>query len=258
MKVIILAGGYGTRLSEYTDLVPKPMVNIGNKPIVQHIMEHYDFFGHNDFYLALGYLANYVKKFFIDFNITNRDFSINTSDVKIDFHNKPNYNWNINCIDTGLDTLTGKRIKMLEQYIDGETFMLTYGDGLANVDLDKLLDFHKSHNKMITMTAVRPKARFGELLLDENKVLEFKEKPQMKQGWINGGFFVINSSFFKTLNEDNVMLEREPLERACKNGELMVYKHEGFWQSMDSKRDHDLLNKLYEENNLLWKNFNEK
>ena len=166
--------------------------------------------------------------------------------------------WKVNLVDTGLNTMTGGRIKRMSSLIGNETFLMTYGDGLSNINLDSLISFHREHGKLVTMTAVRPSARFGELELNENKVISFQEKPQLQKGWINGGFFVIEPSFLEMIEGDKIMLEREPLEKACKNGELMVYKHEGFWQSMDSKRDHDLLNKLYEENNLLWKNFNEK
>lgn len=253
MKVIILAGGFGTRLSEFTDLIPKPMVKVGNKPMIWHIMNHYANYGHNDFYLALGYLADAIKKYFLSYQSLQSDFSVDLNSGNLSFFGSKTLDWKVNCIDTGENTLTGKRIKKLQKYISNEPFLLTYGDGLANVNIEELIKFHKSHNKMITMTAVRPKARFGELSIDGNKVLDFKEKPQMTDGWINGGFFVIEPEFFEIIGSDNVMLERAPLEKAANMGELMVYKHDGFWQCMDSKRDYDYLNDLWKNKDYKWR-----
>ncbi|MDA8734268.1 glucose-1-phosphate cytidylyltransferase [Flavobacteriaceae bacterium] len=252
MKVIILAGGFGTRLSEFTELIPKPMVRVGDKPIIWHIMNHYANYGHNDFYLALGYLSEVIKKYFLTYQSLQSDFSVSLKSGDVNFFNSTSLNWKVNCIDTGEATLTGKRISKLQKYISNEPFLLTYGDGLSNVNIEDLVKFHKSHNKMVTMTAVRPKARFGELSIDGNKVIDFKEKPQMAEGWINGGFFVIEPEFFDIIGSENVMLERAPLEKAANMGELMVYKHDGFWQCMDSKRDYDYLNDLWKNKDYKW------
>ena len=231
MKVIILAGGYGTRLGEVTDLIPKPMVQIGGKPIIVHIMELYAQYGHTDFYIALGYKAEVIKKYF----------------------NNINTPWNINMIDTGLDTLTGGRCKIISESIGDETSFLTYGDGLADINIDQLLKFHKKNQKLITVSAVHPSARFGELDLDGDRVLAFKEKPQLQRGWINGGFFVVEPGFFNYIDNPNVMLEREPIEKATLDSQLYAYKHEGFWQCMDTRRDHELLEKLWNDNKAPWK-----
>ena len=230
MKVIILAGGYGTRLGEVTDLIPKPMVEIGGKPIIVHIMELYANYGHTDFYIALGYKAEVIKNYFN--NITTP--------------------WNINMIDTGLDTLTGGRCKIISKSIGNETSFLTYGDGLSDININELLKFHKKNQKRITVSAVHPSARFGELDLDGDRVLAFKEKPQLQRGWINGGFFVVEPSFFEYIDNPNVMLEREPIEKATSDSELYAYKHEGFWQCMDTRRDHELLESLWRDNKAPW------
>lgn len=252
MNVIILAGGFGTRISEHTELIPKPMIKVGDKPILWHIMNIFSYYGHNDFHLALGYKAFKIKEYFSNYHLLNSDFKIDLKNGDIEQHQKVNTPWKVNLIDTGLNTLTGGRVKRIKPYIKDEMFLLTYGDGLSNVDLDALVKFHKSHGKMVTMTAVRPTARFGELELDGDKVSLFKEKPQMHEGWINGGFFVINSNFFDLIDGDNTMLEREPLERAASMGELMAFKHNGFWQCMDTKRDHELLEDLWKSDNCPW------
>ena len=243
MKVVILAGGFGTRLSEYTETVPKPMVNIGGKPILWHIMNRYASFGHKDFYIALGYKAEIIKQYFLDFKSINSDFSINLAEGKIKVKNKIDIDWNVTLVDTGEFSMTGGRVKRLEKYIKNEPFLLTYGDGLSDINLDKLLKFHESHNKMVTITAVHPVARFGELKLSGNVVESFQEKPQINQGWINGGFFVCKSDFLKFIKNDQTVLEKEPLESISKKGQLMAYRHSGFWQCMDTKRDRDLLEK---------------
>jgi len=231
MKVIILAGGFGTRLGEVTDLIPKPMVQIGGKPIMIHIMELYAYYGHTDFFIALGYKADIIKNYF----------------------NNQNLPWNINMIDTGLDTLTGGRCKIVSKSIGNETCFLTYGDGLSDVNINNLLKFHQKNKKLITVTAVHPSARFGELNLDGDKVLSFKEKPQLQKGWINGGFFVVEPGFFNYIENPNVMLEREPIEKATSDSQLYAYRHEGFWQCMDTRRDHKLLEKLWGNNKAPWK-----
>jgi len=252
MKVIILAGGYGSRLSEYTDKIPKPMVTIGSRPILWHIMSTYASFGYNDFYLALGYKAELIKDYFLHYRSLNTDFTVDLSNGTVESHQTDETDWRVTLVDTGLETMTGGRIKRLKKFIGNEPFMLTYGDGVANIDIDELLKFHKSHGKMVTLTAVRPSARFGDLDFDGNRVVSFEEKPQLHEGWINGGFFVCQPELLDYIDNDNQMLEREPLERVVNNGELMAYKHEGFWHCMDTRRDHDLLESLWESGAPPW------
>ena len=222
MKVVILAGGLGTRLSEITKTIPKPMVSINKLPLIIHIMKHYSKYGFKDFYIAVGYKSEVIKKYF----------------------RKKIGNWNVNIIETGKKTMTGGRLKRLKNYIKDETFMMTYGDGLSNVNLDKLYKFHKNRKKLITLTAVRPPARFGAIKLIGNKVKFFKEKSKVDEGWINGGFFVIEPEFLNYIKNDSTYLEREPMENACKKNQLMAFKHNGFWQCMDTKRDKDILEKI--------------
>ena len=222
MKVIILAGGLGTRLSEYTKTIPKPMVRVAGKPILLHIMSFYAKYGFKDFYIALGYKGEVIKKFF------DRKF----------------FPWNINLIETGKNTMTGGRLKRLTKHIGKETFMMTYGDGVSDINLKKLLKFHKENKKLVTLTAVRPPARFGALKLKGPNVSYFKEKSKIDEGWINGGFFIMEPKFLKFIKNDKVYLEREPLERACKEKQLTAFRHKGFWQCVDSKRDKDLLDKV--------------
>ena len=253
MKVLILAGGFGTRLSEYTESIPKPMVKIGGKPIIWHIMQHYSKYNHFEFNIALGYKGEVIKEFFLNYKALNSDFQINFKNGEILYHSNSIDNWNVNLIDTGLQTMTGGRVKRFETYLNNETFMLTYGDGLSNVNLDELLSFHKSHKKLVTMTAVRPGARFGELELNGEDVISFKEKPQLGAGWINGGFFVIEPEFLEYIDGDEIMLERQPLEMASKLGQLKAFKHEGFWHCMDTKRDKDRLEKMWLEGNPEWR-----
>jgi len=253
MKVILLAGGFGTRLSEYTDVIPKPMVPIGGKPILWHIMETYARHEHKDFFLALGYKAEVIKEFFLNYRSLNSNFSVDLATGKTLSHEMNSLvDWRITLVNTGDQTMTGGRVKRLQSFIGNEPFMLTYGDGVANIDIGKLLEFHRSHGKMITVTAVRPTARFGELDLNGNKVLSFKEKPQLQEGWINGGYFVVEPRFFDYIDGDSILLEREPLERAAQEGELMAYRHEGFWQCMDTKRDLETLEKMYESKQGIW------
>ena len=229
MKTVILCGGYGTRLSEETIIKPKPMVKIGNKPILEHIMNIYEHYGYNKFILALGYKSEYIKKF---------------------YKNKKN----IELVYTGKDTKTGGRLLRLKKYLNNEkTFMLTYGDGVSNINIKKAVRFHKNHGKIATITAVRPPVRFGELKISRNKVKSFKEKPQVGQGWINGGFFIFNNKVLNFIKDDQTMLEKEPLEKLTKTGQLMAFEHKGFWKCMDTMRDKILLNKLWKESNALWK-----
>lgn len=252
MKVILLAGGYGTRISEYTDAIPKPMLLLGKKPILWHIMSNYAYFGHKDFYIALGYKAEIIKDYFLHYRTLNSDFTVDLSSGAITPHDVDEVDWKITLVDSGLNTMTGGRVKRMKPYIGNETFLLTYGDGLSNLNLDSLLKFHKKHGKLITMTAVRPVARFGELELDCDKVMRFQEKPQLARGWINGGFFVMEPEIMELIDGDNIMLEREPLVEAVKQGQLMAYRHEGFWQCMDTKRDHDHLKNLWDSGNAPW------
>ncbi|KJZ15952.1 glucose-1-phosphate cytidylyltransferase [Marinomonas sp. S3726] len=248
MKTIILAGGFGTRLAEYTDLVPKPMVEIGGKPILWHIMNHYASYGYNDFLLALGYKADFIKDYFSNIALRNSDFRLNMSTGECEKLSGPQNDWVVSLIDTGLNSMTGGRIKRLKKHLNGERFMVTYGDGLSNINIDELVSFHKSHGKMVTISAVRPTARFGELVLSETgQVEKFKEKPQVDQGWINGGFMIVEPEFLDLIENDSTVLEKAPLETAAEMGELMSYCHEGFWQCMDSKRDRDYLNELWEK-----------
>ena len=219
MKVVILAGGYGTRISEYSKTIPKPMIAINKKPIIVHIMEHYAKHGFNDFYIALGYKGSVIKEYF-----KNKKFK-----------------WKINLIDTGLKTMTGGRLKRLKKFLGKETFLMTYGDGLSDINLTKLLKFHNRNKKLVTLTAVRPPARFGAIKLKGNTVTTFKEKAKMDEGWINGGFFVIEPKFLDLIKNDQTFLEKEPLESAGKKGQLCAFKHNGFWQCMDTKRDKDKL-----------------
>jgi len=225
MKTIILAGGLGTRLSEYTNSIPKPMVEVGGKPMLWHIMNLYAKYNYKDFSVALGYKGEIIKEY---------------------FSNK-HKDWNVDLIDTGKNTMTGGRVKRIQKYIGKETCMLTYGDGIADVNINSLLAFHKSHKKLITVTAVRIPARFGAIKMKDNKVISFKEKSKLDEGWINGGFFVIEPDFFDFIDGDSTYLERDPLEKAVKEGELCAYKHNGFWQCMDTKRDKDNLEEIYEK-----------
>ena len=253
MKVIILAGGFGSRLSEYTESIPKPMVTIGGKPILWHIMSRYANFGHKDFYLALGYKAEIIKEYFLNYRSLNSNFTVDLSSGKVDPHQTDAADWRVTMVDTGLQSMTGGRVKRLQSFVGNEPFMLTYGDGVADIDLDALLKFHNSHGKMVTVSAVHPGARFGELMLDNGQVKSFQEKPQMGQGWINGGFFIIQPDFFDLFANDETILEREPLEKVAQMGELMAYKHDGFWQCMDTKRDRDMLEDLWQHGLALWK-----
>ena len=223
MKVILLAGGLGTRLSEYTDTIPKPMVQIGGKPMLWHIMNLYAKYNHNDFIIATGYKGEVIKKYF----------------------SKTTEKWNVNLIDTGENTMTGGRVKRLKKIIGNETCMLTYGDGLADINLDYLVSFHRNHKKLVTVSDVRPPARFGAIEIKGDRVTSFKEKSHLGEGWINGGFFVIEPGFFDFIDGDDVYLEREPLEKVASKGELFAYKHNGFWQCMDTKRDKDNLEEIY-------------
>lgn len=243
MKVIILAGGLGTRLSEYTHSIPKPMVKIGPYPIVVHIISHYLKYGFNNFILATGYKSHVFKKYFKNFRKSGLEFK--TKILK--------KNCTLNILDTGLETLTGGRLKRVSNFIPKNTnFMFTYGDGISNVNLKSLLKFHIKNKKLITVTAVRPPARFGEIVIKKNKVTSFKEKPQTSNSWINGGFFVANSKFLDLIRSDKEILEKWPLEKATRLHELSAFKHLGFWKCMDVKRDREELEKIYRKNKFSW------
>jgi glucose-1-phosphate cytidylyltransferase len=253
MKVILLAGGFGTRLSEYTETIPKPMVTVGGRPILWHIMRTYAHFGHKDFYVALGYRAEVVKEYFLHYRSLNADFTVDLATGAVSSHQVDDADWRVTLVHTGLESMTGGRVKRLQRFIGNETFMLTYGDGVANIDLERLLAFHRSHGKMVTVTAVHPGARFGELLIEGEQVASFQEKPQMGQGWVNGGYFVIEPAFFDLIAGDATILERDPLEQAAKMGELMAFRHDGFWQCMDTKRDRDTLEELWAAEHAPWR-----
>ena len=255
MKVVILAGGFGTRLSEYTENIPKPMVQIGGMPIIWHIMNTYAKFGFNDFYIALGYKSEVIKNYFLNWRALNSNFTVNLGTGKICSHEaeKGSVDWKVTLVDTGLNTMTGGRLRRLKPFIGEAPFFLTYGDGVSDVNIQSLLDFHKKNKKLVTVTAVHPGARFGELEITTDLVTQFKEKPQTSQGWINGGYFVMEPEFLELIDSDQTVLEQGPLEAVASKGELAAYKHHGFWQCMDMKRDKDVLENLWATNSAPWK-----
>jgi glucose-1-phosphate cytidylyltransferase len=253
VKTIILAGGFGTRLSEYTLTVPKPMVSVGGKPILWHIMKTYAHYGHKEFYVALGYKAEMIKDYFLHYRTLNADFTVDLGSGTVNPHQLNEVDWKVTLVDTGLHSMTGGRVKRMQSYIGNETCLLTYGDGLSDLNLNELVAFHKNHGKMVTVTAVHPGARFGELEINNGQVTTFQEKPQTSQGWINGGYFVIEPEFFNHIESDQTILEREPLEKVTAMGELMAYHHDDFWQCMDTKRDRDNLEKLWISGDAPWK-----
>jgi glucose-1-phosphate cytidylyltransferase len=253
MKVAILAGGVGTRLAEETDIKPKPMVEIGGRPILWHIMMHYSHYRYDEFVIALGYKGEVIKKYMVDYCslYSNLTVKLKTGDVKI--HDGYVPDWSVDLVDTGIETLTGGRIKRLEPYLGNQTFMLTWGDGVSDVNLHDLLQFHHSHGKLATLTAVHPTARFGHLEFDGDRVAQFTEKPQTAEGWINGAFFVLEPGVFDYIDGDDTQWEREPLERLARDGQLMAYRHTSFWQCMDTLRDKKLLQSLWDAGNPPWK-----
>lgn len=253
-KVIILCGGYGTRLSEETNLKPKPMVEIGDKPILLHIMKIFSKYGFSEFLLALGYKGEYIKDYFRNYYSRMSDMTINLKSGKIDYMNPVTDDWNVSLIDTGLKSMTGGRLLRLKKHLVNEKdpFILTYGDGVADINLKKLMDFHHSHGKIATVTVVRPPARFGGLKISKNKVLKFQEKPDTGENWINGGFFVFNKEIFDYIKDDNTILERFTLENLVKDKQLMAFEHTGFWQCMDTIRDRDFLEHLLKSEKIPW------
>lgn len=255
MKVVILAGGFGTRLSEETHLRPKPMVEIGGWPILWHIMKIYAHYGFKEFVIALGYKGDVIKEYFINYHYRIRNISIDLSNGNVKVHEQDGDDWIVHLLDTGLHTKTGGRIKRVSQYIGKETFMLTYGDGVANVDLDALLQFHFDQGKLATVTSVRPPARFGGISFNGNLVNRFEEKPQISAGWINGGYFVLEPGIVEYIEGDTTEWEREPLERLAAEGQLAAYRHKEFWQCMDTLRDVRLLDHLWREGSPPWRSW---
>lgn len=252
MKVVILAGGFGTRLSEETSTRPKPMVEVGGRPMLWHIMQHYAAFGHTEFVLALGYKSEMIRTYFADYHGLMRNLTVRTRDGSVLTHGAECEDWTVHLIDTGLATSTGGRIKRLKQWIGDETFLLTYGDGVSDIPIDALVRFHELHGKLATVTAVRPPARFGALRMDGDRVAAFAEKPHTGEGWINGGFFVCEPQVLDYIEGDDVTWENEPLERITNDGQLMAFRHEGFWHCMDTLRDVRQLEAMWQVGGAPW------
>ncbi len=253
MKVLLLAGGHGTRLSEETDIKPKPMIEIGGKPILWHIMKMYSHFGFNDFVILLGYKGYYIKEYFANYYLHNSDVTFDMSNGKMEVHSNSSEPWKVTLLDTGLNTMTGGRVKRALEFINNESFMLTYGDGVCNLDIKELLKFHKSQNTKATMTAIQPAGRFGALDINSNLVSNFVEKPAGDGNWINGGFMVLEPEVIDLIDSDSTIFEEYPLQTLAKEGQLSAFKHHGFWQCMDTLRDKTGLNKLWNENEAPWK-----
>lgn len=258
MKVAILAGGLGTRLTEETENRPKPMVEIGGKPILWHIMKHYAGFDYTNFTIALGYKSEYIKRWMMEYPQISSDLTIDTCSGEVTRHGNGDTKlagWNIDLVDTGLLTQTGGRIKRLKPWLNGETFMLTWGDGVSDIDIGALVEYHRSHGKLATVTAVRPPARFGHIEFDGDRVTSFDEKPQASEGWINGAFFVLEPEVLDYIEGDETPFEKQPMEQLAQDGQLMAYKHESFWQCMDTLRDKRLLEKLWDSGEAPWKSW---
>ncbi|RLA18149.1 MAG: glucose-1-phosphate cytidylyltransferase [Gammaproteobacteria bacterium] len=254
MKVVILAGGLGTRLSEETDVRPKPMVEIGGKPILWHIMKHYAHYGYSEFAIALGYKGDYIKRWMMEYPQLSGDLTVDTDKCDVLRHGNGNHEkWVVDLVDTGVRTQTGGRIKRMKQWIGDSTFMLTWGDGVSNIDLDALLKFHRSHGKLATVSAVRPPARFGHLEFEGDSVTAFNEKPQTAEGWINGAFFILEPGVLDYIGGDETHFEKEPMERLAAERQLMAYKHDSFWQCMDTVRDRNYLQTLWDHGDPSWK-----
>lgn len=247
MKIVILAGGYGTRISEESHLIPKPMIEIGEKPILWHIMKYYSSFGFNEFIICAGYKQYVIKEYFADYFLHNSDitFDFSNGSEEVVIHNNHTEPWKVTIVDTGLNTMTGGRIKRIQKYVQNETFMLTYGDGVSNVNIQALLKEHEIHNNIVTLSAIQPGGRFGLLDIRNNQVKSFNEKTKEEGGWINGGFMVVNSDIFKYIDDDTCVFERKPLETLAFDNKLGVYMHNDFWQCMDTMRDKELLEDLW-------------
>lgn len=252
-KVVIFAGGFGTRLKEETEFKPKPMVHVGDKPIIWHIMKIYSHFGYNDFIIAGGYKIDVIKEYFINFISMNNNITIDLESNKVTLLTNNKEKFSVSIIDTGLKSMTGGRLKRLQKIIGNNRFMATYGDGVADIDIGKLMEFHISHKKTATITGVHPSSRFGELIIQKNLITNFKEKPQVQDSYINGGFFIFEPKIFDYINGDSICLERDPLEKLSKEGNLAIYKHDGFWKCMDTYKDMEDLNKLWESGQAKWK-----
>jgi glucose-1-phosphate cytidylyltransferase len=252
MKVVILAGGLGTRLTEETEVKPKPMVSIGGRPILWHIMKHYSWHGHDEFVIALGYKGEVIKRYFMEYVDLNGRLTLSLKDRRVDRHDAHPEQWVVHLVDTGNKTETGGRLKRLSSLLCDGTFMATYGDGVSDVDLGKVLEFHRRHGKLATLTAVRPPARFGGLEFDGDRVNRFTEKPQIGEGWINGGFFVMEPGVLDYIDDDYTGIARAPMERLARDGQLMAYRHEAFWQCMDTLRDVILLENLWSGGEAPW------
>jgi glucose-1-phosphate cytidylyltransferase len=253
MKVGILAGGLGTRLAEETEVKPKPMVEIGGQPMLWHVMMLYSRYGFRDFAIALGYKGEHIKRWMREFASLHGNMTVHTQSGDVELHDRHQQNWRVDMVETGLGTATGGRIKRLKPWMGNDTFMLTWGDGVSDVPIDRLLDFHRSHGRLATLTAVRPPARFGHLEFDGDRVAQFDEKPQTSEGWINGAFFVLEPGVFDYIEGDDTQWEKEPLEGLAADGELMAYRHDSFWQCMDTIRDKKLLEALWQQGNAPWK-----
>ena len=255
MKAVLLAGGFGTRISEESRFKPKPMIEIGGMPILWHIMKTYSSYGINEFIICAGYKQHVIKEWFADYFLHTSDITFDfTQDDKIIVHNKRAEQWKVTVVDTGLNTMTGGRLKRIRPYLGDEPFFMTYGDGVADVDMDKLLAFHNSHSKLATMTAIKPNSRFGVLdLTENNEVTAFREKSSVDSGWINAGFMVLDPTVLDYVADDSIMFENEPMEKLATEGQLMCYKHEGFWQCMETLRDKEKLEELWNNNKAPWK-----
>lgn len=253
MKAVILAGGQGTRLAEETEVKPKPMVEIGARPILWHIMKHYSYFGHRDFFVALGYKGEVIKRYFLDYAALGGSLSVELRSGNVSTHERNQDDWSVHLIDTGLDTMTGGRLRRLEGHLKGDSFLLTYGDGVSDVDLSALVEFHRACGKLATVTAVRPPARFGALIFEGDLVSRFSEKPQAGEGWINGGFLVFEPGVFDYLRDDQTSLEANALEALARDRQLAAFKHGGFWQCMDTMRDKRYLDSLWQSGRAPWK-----